>query len=601
LVILGINPAYDAAAAVLVDGDIKAIIEEERLSRIKLHVGFPRRAIKEALRISGVEPREVTCVTFSFVDYLYANTILTRFLLAENGVPIDPAGPVPLFKALKEVFRAVRLEDLFSFSLKLSTKTNYKTNYNRYLVELNDLGIKVDAIQPVDHHLSHAASTYYSSGFDECLIVTADGGGDGLSSTVSVGKRGAISRMFASSEDVSPGQFYAGITYYLGFKVHRHEGKITGLAAHGDPEKCYQQLVPCLGLTEDNTKFTCDIFDPSLTQKFLHLWRLTGNNYFLHSVMNDYHAYYKKHLSSYSREDVAAAAQKRLEDVMVQYIKSMIEITGMKKIALAGGVFGNVKLNQKIFELEEVDEIFIHPNMADGGNALGGAYVAHVKNMDEMDASKFCGRKILNVYLGHEYTDNQIEEEIRKRNLGFRYCEDIESEVAEKLAVGQVVGRFNGKLEYGPRALGNRSILANPSNPDIVDILNNRLKRTEFMPFAPSVLYEDREQFFHISNGNSHAVEFMTITCSVCADKQELIPAVCHVDDTARPHVVKKSVNPSFYKIILEFKKRSGFGVIINTSFNVHEEPIVCSPGDACKAFQENAVDALAIGNFMVE
>jgi len=601
MVVLGINPGYDSTAALVVDGQIAAVVEEERLSRVKMHLGFPRRAIQEALRIAGLQASEVDSVTFPFVDYLAAHPVITRLLLQEKGCPFDPENPLKPIQLLQILISTAKVSDLFSFSVRKSSARNYSTNVRVYLNELHRLGINVTSLLPVNHHMAHAASAYYFSGFDGCLIVTADGCGDGQSLTVNIGKKGKIKRIYQSSSDVSAGVFYASVTAYLGFKAHRHEGKITGLAAFGNPSSCYDLLLPCLKLAPDNRSLKCDFQNNSWIHSVAQLKRLFSHRYFRNPAMNSYDDYFRAHLFPFSREDIAAAAQKRLEDVFIQFLQPVIKETGLDKLALAGGVFGNVKLNQKLFELEGVKEIFIHPNMGDGGNALGSAFLAHAHHMIEKDGASISGFKIRDVYLGPEYLDEEIEKELKYRKLNYRYCENIEHIIADQLSNKRVVGRFNGRMEYGPRALGNRSILANPSDANINTVLNKRLHRTEFMPFAPSVLSEDAQSYFQLTDGNLHAAEFMTVTCQVHPDKRELIPAVCHVDGTARPNVVRQSVNPSFYKVIQEFKQRTGLGVIINTSFNIHEEPIVCTPADACIAFQQKAVDALAIGHFMVE
>jgi carbamoyltransferase len=309
--------------------------------------------------------------------------------------------------------------------------------------------------------------------------------------------------------------------------------------------------------------------------------------------MNAYEEHYRRHLADASREDVAAAVQRRLEDVMTDWLRPVLRRTGVRRLALAGGVFGNVKLNQRLYELDEVDEVFVHPNMGDGGNAVGSALHAGRNGNG--------GAPLRDVYLGPSYSDAEIETELRRRGLGFSAHQDIEAQIASRVAAGRVVGRFNGRMEYGPRALGNRSILANPTDTTVNDVLNARLHRTEFMPFAPSVLAEDARTYFALTDGDSRAAEFMTITCDVRPERRAEIPAVTHVDGTARPNIVRPEVNPSFHRTISEFKARTGLGCIINTSFNIHEQPIVCSPADACTAYEQGSVDALAIGSFLVE
>lgn len=601
MIILGLNPGYDSTAALIIDGRIAAIVEEERLSRIKMHLGFPRRAIQEVLRISNIGPAEIDHVTFSFVDYLKAHPVITRLLLQDGGLPFDPENVVEPFKLLKSVLSVLHIGDLLQFSTKVVSKDNYHRNEKQYLRELKKLGVTVERLTAVDHHLSHASSAYYSSGFDECLIVTADGCGDGHSVTVNIGRDGHITRTMRSPEYASPGFFYSSITAFLGFRPHRHEGKITGLAAYGDPARCYDILARCIRVTDDKTSFTNDLGPNAQNGHGLHLGRLLSGRFYRQNIMNCYRDYYDKHLATFSREDIAAGAQQRLEDVFIELLTPIIRETGLKKVALAGGVFANVKLNQRIFEIDGVEEIFIHPNMGDGGNALGSAYYTYAKLQKSGSNTPLPNGRIDSVYLGPDFSDDAIEAELKRRGLRYRHCENIEAVIAQKLADRKVVGRFNGRMEYGPRALGNRSILASASDAEINGILNERLHRTEFMPFAPSVLAEDAQDYFDLSDGNLHAARFMTITCNVRPEKQAEIPAVCHVDGTARPNVVDRSANESYHRILREYKERTGIGVLVNTSFNVHEEPIVCTPADACTAFEQRAVDALAIGNLLVE
>ncbi|MGH2359602.1 MAG: carbamoyltransferase family protein, partial [bacterium] len=601
MIILGINPGYDSTAALVIDGRIGAVVEEERLSRVKMHLGFPRRAIREVLRLSQVQPADVDCVTFSFIDYLTAHPLITRFLLQDKGCPFDPENPLRPAKLLQALVRTARPRDLLPSAVAPSKRSRYRRNINLYMAELRSLGIPAEQLVPVDHHLAHAASAYYSSGFDECLVITADGCGDGHSLTVSIGKDGKLTRIRVCPDTVSAGILYASVTAFLGFRAHRHEGKITGLAGYGDPGKCYEYFIPCLKLTDDKRSLACDFSDQSWLKALSHLRRLWSGRYFRNYMMNVYDSYFQQHLAAFSREDVAAAAQRRLEDVFVEYLSPIVKETKLDKLALAGGVFSNVKLNQRLFEMDGVREIFIHPNMGDGGNALGSAMLTYNKRGGPPQGGPTPSWALTDVYFGPEFSDQEIEGELKLRGLKYRYCANIEAVIAEQVARHQVVGRFHGRMEYGPRALGNRSILANPTDASINAVLNKRLRRTEFMPFAPSVLSEDAQEYFDLSAGNLRAAEYMTITCNIRHNKRKLIPAVCHVDGTARPNIVRESVNPSYYKILREFKRRTGLGVIVNTSFNIHEEPIVCTPADACTAFDQNSVDVLAIGNFLVE
>jgi carbamoyltransferase len=596
VITLGINPGFDSTAALVVDGRLVAAVEEERLSRVKMHLGFPRRAIAEVLRIASVDPQEVDQVTFSFTDYLSAHPAITQLLLRESGFPFDPENPLEPAMMLRSVLSVVREPGALSPGIGKSSRRFTEQNLATYLRALRELGLRVDRLTPVDHHLSHAASAYYCSGFDDCLVVTADGCGDGRSATINVARDGEITTLVESPENASAGFLYSSVTSFLGFRAHRHEGKITGLAAYGDPASCYEVFRPCLGVSPDGDSLTCEFAEGSWLDSARYLTRLPGRRYYRRAVMNAYEEHYRRHLSERAREDVAAAVQRRLEDVVTAYVQPVLQRTGLRQLALAGGVFANVKLNQRLYELPEVDAIFVHPNMGDGGNAAGSALWS-VHNESDRNGSG----PLADVYLGPSFGEDEIESELRSRGLPYRRFEAIETEVAERVAAGLVVGRFEGRMEYGPRALGNRSILATPTDPSINDVLNKRLHRTEFMPFAPSVLAADARTYFALSDGDLHASEFMTITCDVRDEHRAEIPAVTHVDGTARPHVVHESANPSYHRILSEYKRRTGLGVIVNTSFNIHEEPIVCTPADACTAFEQGSVDALAIGRFLVE
>lgn len=595
MIILGINPGFDSTAALVVDGRLVAAVEEERLSRTKMHLGFPHRAIDEALRVAGLDASDVDKVTFSFGDYLDAHPAITQLLLRESGFPFNPESPLEPARMLRSVLTVVREPGVLAPGLGKSAGRFRQQNEAAYLKALRAHGVNVDNLEAIDHHLSHAASAYYSSGYDECLVVTADGCGDGRSVTVSIARPEGFELIATSPEDISAGFMYSSVTSFLGFRAHRHEGKITGLAAYGDPEKCYEHFLPCLGVAGDGGTLTCDVGSDSWIENARYLKRLPRGRYYRKQVMNAYEEHYARNLAGESREDIAAAVQRRLEDVMIQFVRPLLQRTGMRKLALAGGVFANVKLNQRLYEMTEVDEIFVHPNMGDGGNAVGSALHAY------HTAHRNGGAGALpDVYLGPSFSDAEIEHELKSRGLSYTHSDNVEAEIAEILAQGRIVGRFNGRMEYGPRALGNRSILASPKDASVNDSLNQRLHRTEFMPFAPSVMAEDAREYFLLSDGDERAAEFMTITCDVRSEQKERIPAVTHVDGTARPQLVRQDVNPSYHRILQEYKQRTGLSTFINTSFNVHEEPIVCTPADACTAFEQDSVDVLAIGNFLV-
>jgi carbamoyltransferase len=298
----------------------------------------------------------------------------------------------------------------------------------------------------------------------------------------------------------------------------------------------------------------------------------------------------------YGKEKISSVFQYILEDITSNYISYYVEKYNIKNVALAGGVFGNVKLNQKIHEINGVNNIYIFPHMADGGLGYGAAqFVYREKTNDSSIAS------IKDVYWGPEYSDDEIKESLNKYGVKYKYYDEIEKEIALRLSEGKVVTHFSGRMEFGPRSLGNRSILYPATEPSVNNWLNQKLERSEFMPFAPVTLMEKTSECYLNTEGAEETAQFMTITFE-CTDKmKEQSPAVVHVDGTARPQLVSKKVNPRYHRILSEYYNLTGIPSIVNTSFNMHEEPIVCSPDDAIKTFIKGGLDYLAIGSFLVE
>jgi len=424
-----------------------------------------------------------------------------------------------------------------------------------------------DKLERVDHHLTHAANAYYTSGFEDALIVTLDGYGSGLGGSISIGKGSSIERVHSLPYPVSLGEFYERVTSSLGFRPGRHEGKIVGLAAYETPEILYKTVRSFFHVKDG------EIF-----------YRLPHN-----------FAFSRYLAAKYSKPAIAAAYQKVLEDVSCEYIAYYLKKTGMKNVVLSGGVVANVKANQRIFEIEGVESIFVHPNMGDGGCCVGAALA--VAN----DHAKLDPYEINDVYWGLEYSDSEIHAAIEKEGLTSTKYDDIEVEIARLLAEGNIVARFNGKMEYGPRSLGNRSILYHAKDPTVNLWLNKKLNRTEFMPFAPATLFEERDRCYINMDGAQYTSKFMTITFDCTEFMKETCPAAVHIDGTARPQLVTAESNKSFHRVLEEYFKLTGVPSVINTSFNMHEEPIVCTPYDAIRAFLLGELPYLAIGNYIIE
>lgn len=559
-----LNPngeANESSVSFIKEGELRTCIAEERISRIKLDGSFPHAAIEEVLFREQLTVEDIDAIAVPFLHPVSGNY---KYLKSAWSTFFDTG-----------VFLRKRIFDFTYFTLYNKFKSPKQHTFS--------LKGKKFELKYVEHHTAHAAGAYYCSPFDEALVITLDGGGDGLDGAVFAGVGTKLTKLFEVPHFQSPGTMYSGITSDLGFKRHRHEGKITGLAAYGNPD------LKKMGL-DDLIKYN--------SEKHRFISRKIAKH---HRNLNGISNYFGPLLTKFSKEDLAAAAQVLLERETLKYVEDAISVAKKKgynftKVCLAGGCFANVKLNQRILELKDVQNIFIYPAMGDDGLSGGAALYCYYSQPGIKSKSKSV---ISDIYKGGDFSNEEIESALKKRNIPFKKYEDVESEIAKILAEGKVVGRFNGKMEYGPRSLGNRSIIAAPFDPSINDWLNKRLNRTEFMPFAPSVLEEAAPDYFENYKSDQIAADYMTITYNVFEHKKKEIPAVVHVDNTARPQVVRKNTNPSYYKIIQEFAKLTNVPVVLNTSFNIHEQPIIYTPDDAINGFLEGKLDALAIGNYI--
>lgn len=562
--ILGVHYSHDSGAAIIEDGRILAAVNEERLLRKKLYWGFPRLSLQEVFRIAHCKPEDIDYVAFA------------------NITP----GVGPQRDVFNEPNIRKKVNDSLCYYAPGLVGTHAYVNLFRFLYSrfrkgssvlsyLRELGINAP-VHYVDHHTAHAASAYYTSRFDDdTLVITTDGLGDGYCASVSTVKDAILTRIATTPFIHSPAAIYAYVTFNLGFKPARHEGKITGLAAFGDPRK------------------THDIFKSIMTVRGLE-YRVKGLTWGrpaarqLHNLMQN-----KKW------DDVAAGVQIRSEEVAVELVKNALAHKKASNIALAGGFFANVRINQRVSEIPGVKKVYIHPHMGDGGLAVGSALHLWAQLMKEQGSAP-SPVEITSAYFGPEYTNIQIKKSLDAFGLSATKPAHFEQRVAELVAEKKVVGLFQGRMEYGPRALGNRTILADPTDRSINDWLNKRMKRTEFMPFAPCVLREDAPLLYRNFDRGEIAAQFMTITFDVVPEAVKKAPAVAHVDSTARPQTITKEQNPRYYRILRAYKDKTGLPLCINTSFNMHEEPIVCSPEDAIRSYQQGCVDVLAIGDYLV-
>ena len=553
--ILGISSLdKDATASLYVDGEWKAIAEE-RISRIKMHSGFPKSAINELLRDARLRPDELDCVVYPFMPWWIEGFYILRGYLCD--LPFTLMNDSPWSSKLRH------LKSYAKWCIK--SIANHRKYHRELVSELRSMGLELK-IKRIDHHLSHAAAAYLSSGFKKTLAITLDWYGGGLSGSVSCCTPDGIERIHEFYYPHSLGLFFAQITSALGFKSSQHEGKIVGLAAYGDSIRIDSKLIE---------RFICKDGDFRLISGM--------DTQMTHDLA-----------VSYPREDVAASYQHALEEIVCKITKFWIAETGLNDVVLAGGVAANVKMNQRIAELEGVTRIFIHPNMGDGGTCVG-ATLAYLFDLGRVKSEEW-----KTCYLGPNYAEEEMERALRQAGLEPTRVENVAKETAELLAHGKVVARFSGSMEYGPRALGNRSILYSASDHSVNDWLNKQLGRTEFMPFAPVTLYDHcRDRYLNFDKIILPS-RFMTITCACTDLMKDESPAAVHVDGTARPQILRREDNPDFYSILEEYDKLTNIPTLINTSLNMHEEPIVCTPKDAIRASLEGSLDYISMGPFIV-
>ena len=599
--ILGISPLdKDASASLVEDGHVLFAAGEERFNRVKQTSGFPARAIEAALNATGTDPAQVDVVAYPFLEWEKETELIQRAIeeeerwtrgfeepglqdalaRAERRVPARTAPVHGLADpnqrkekgALKELFyRFAGGDGRMSRSVALRASREWaeraSADHKRWHEELEaglaKLGL-ASKLRRSEHHLSHAANAYLASGWERALVVTLDGYGSGLAGSISLGEGGKLKRLHNLRFPHSLGTFYENVTSSLGFHPDRHAGKIVGLAAYGDPSVLSDVV---LGRIEQ-----------------------TPGDY---RILENLNVHFSRHLAArFPMVDVAAAWQHVLEVVATNLVRHWVRETRCADVVLSGGVTANVKMNQRIHELEEVERTFVYPNMGDGGCGTGLAMLWSLGGRTR--------ETIRDAYYGPSYTPAEIRGELEKAGLRYDSPSNLTAEVARRIHEGEVIGRFDGRMEYGPRALGNRTILYHAREPEVNQWLNKRLGRTEFMPFAPVTLWEARERCYVNLAGAEHTAEFMTITFDCTDFMRKSCPAAVHVDGTARPQLIRRELNPGYYDILKEYEKLSGIPSLINTSFNMHEEPIVCSPNDAIRAFLLGHLDGLAIGPYYV-
>ena len=561
---LGISCYYhDSAAAILKDGHVIAAVEEERFSRKKFDDGFPNIAIDWCLQEAGIRPEQIDSVAF------YDKPILKFDRLLDNYLTVAPRG-------------------LYSF-LDIIPRWIHKRLWIKDDIKKHLKGFRGEIIFP-EHHMSHAAHAFYTSPFEECAILTIDGVGEWTTTSFGTAQNNSIKLTDDIRWPHSVGLFYSAFTYFLGFKVNEGEYKLMGLSAYGKPKYYDLIMKELIDVKDDgsihlNMKYFAFTYDKVMTNdKFSELFGIPPRK--------------KNEKTEQIHYDIGASAQKVLEDVILMMANHIHKKTQMKNLCFGGGVALNGVANYNLLKNGPFENIHIPPSPGDGGSAVGCAqYLYYIHNKNKRTVEQDSERIKNNVYVGPSFSNDVIKSFLEENNIDYEYLqrEQLLQNTAKLISDGSIVGWYQGKMEWGPRALGNRSILADPRDAKMKDILNEKIKHREsFRPFAPSILEEYVSEYFDIDITSP----YMLLVAPV--KKPEKIPAVTHVDGTGRLQTVSKQSNPLYYDLINEFYKITNIPVIINTSMNVMGEPIVNTPEQAYNMIKKTDMDYIVMGNHLV-
>jgi carbamoyltransferase len=593
MIILGLSAFYhDSAAAIVVDGEIVAAAQEERFTRKKHDSGFPHHAVRFCLERAGVSMDGVDRVVF------YDKPFLKFERLLETYIAFAPRG----FGSFRRAMPIWIKEKLFQRSLlekQLALHGSGKNIENK--------------VHFAEHHLSHAASCYFPSPFEEALILTIDGVGEWATTSVAIGKGNSIEMLKEMHFPHSLGLLYSAFTYYTGFKVNSGEYKLMGLAPYGRPTHVKKIFDHLIDLKEDGT-FHLDL------SYFNYCVGLTMTNKKFDDLFGG-HFRKPEQLLIQEHMDLAASIQAVTEEIILRLTRSLAKETGLKNLCLAGGVALNCVANGKILKDGKFDSIWVQPAAGDSGGALGAALIGYyASGPSEIIRRPNTGRDgMKGSYLGPEYSQAEIEQTLTASGAVYDTISEDEllQRVAQGLADGDAVGWFQGRMEFGPRALGARSILGDARSPKMQSTLNLKVKyRESFRPFAPAVLREKVSDWFEMDEDSPYMLMVAPIQPArrrqMTAEEESLfgidklnvarseIPAVTHVDYSARVQTVHRETNPLFYGLIERFEKLTGCPVIVNTSFNVRGEPIVCKPEEALRCFMGTELDTLVIGRCLL-
>jgi carbamoyltransferase len=565
--VVGIHDGHNASVAYVEDGVLQFAIQEERLNLVKNYWGFPHKSLDFLLSEFSLSNKTIDAIVFS--SKYMPKGMDKKGLIRACGEDTSFYKIIKNRMAENNTYRLLTIHRLRSAKALNSNIKSRKLHLNRY-------GISTDKVHFVDHHLSHAAAAYYGlrNDDDPYLILTLDGGGDGLCATVSVGEGGRIKRISETTEGHSIGNIYSRITFLMGFVPWEHEYKLMGMAPYASKERSQHVCNMFAGYLDLDTENPIG-FRRKIPESTMYITKRL-----------------KKNIQGIRFDDICGGLQLFTEELIVRWARECLNRTGVRRVFCSGGVFMNVKANKRVLELPEVETISIFPSCGDETNSIGAAFLWASQNGDAV-------ARLSHFYTGHYFPGDSVKEEVEKSNLPHHYFDDINEKVAELLANQEIVARCSGPMEFGARALGNRSILANPKYPDCVRIINLMVKKRDFwMPFAP-VIKKDRLHEY-ISNPKEIESPFMMLTFDTTEKRTEFMAAIHNADLTARAQVLSFESNPQLYDLMKKYEAKTGMGVLLNTSFNLHGYPIVLGPREAIDVFKNSGLRYLVLENYLL-
>ncbi|MCQ1539536.1 hypothetical protein FTO68_11165 [Methanocalculus taiwanensis] len=561
--VIGIHDGHNASACLIDDGKIVYCIQEERLTNKKNFYGFPEKSLKEILRITNLEIKNID-----------------KFAYASNHTAIGDGDVLRSYK--QSLSLKSRMLDL---GVKTPLYSFYKNKIKKIRIKnLVDLGVNHNNITFVEHHLCHAATAYFGSPWwktEDILILTNDGSGDDLCATVSVGDSGSIKRIAETPKGNSIGNIYSRTVFLLGLVPWEHEWKIMGMAPYAPikgVQQSYSKFKQYLTINNEELTFSRNISEPT---------------HWIYPRL-------RRDLEFHRFDWISGGVQEMTEDLLCRWVTNAVSKTGIRKVALSGGVFMNVKANKRIMELDCVDDIFVFPSCGDESNSIGAAFWAYAELCKKYGEDNNI-ESIRDIYYGNSFTEQEIRRLLDQKGkmYNFKYFNNIESEIAQIIAEGGVVARCKDRMEFGARALGNRSILADPSNQSCIRTINMMVKKRDFwMPFAPVILKERVSEY--IINPKNVESPYMMLSFDTTDKREDFMAGVHQADLTARAQILEKEWNSGYYKVLQEFENITERGVLLNTSFNLHGYPMVNGPEEALWVFENSGLEYLALGDFIV-